>query len=523
MHEKRHIFPLDAAGMRRQALLSPKEMYEADTRTIRDGTPGTVLMDNAGWCVARAIMRRHAPCRVLVACGPGNNGGDGFVVARFLAARGWPVTVALLGERARLSGDALWAAGTWEGKMEPLDFSISNEYGLVVDALFGAGLSRPLEGAAKEFVENLNARRRTGLCHTVAVDVPSGLDGATGRPVGQAVVEADLTISFFRSKPGHLLLPGRQLCGEVEIRDIGIPDAVLEEIRPRTFANAPDLWKSLLPELSMGMHKYQRGHLLVMSGDAAHTGAARLAAMAGLRTGAGLVTVASPASALAVNGGHLTAIMLARCDTPKELAGIIRERRIRALVIGPAAGVNDRTRSMVLEALSVPGLHIVLDADALTVFRETPETLFTAIRSRDGATILTPHDGEFARLFADLEGDRLKRARVAAVESGAIILLKGPDSVIAEPAGTAVVNANAPPWLATAGSGDVLAGMVGALCAQGMPVFAATCAAVWMHGEAACRAGPAMTAEDLPAEAAEVRAAMYKSPQSPSAHMRPLL
>ncbi len=512
MREKSRMIPLDAEGMRRLAVLSPEEMYRADALAMKGGTPGTVLMDNAGWCVARAIMRRCAPCRVLVACGPGNNGGDGFVVARFLAERGWPVTVALPGERARLTGDAGWAAGKWDGETKSLDPALPDGFELVVDALFGAGLSRPLTGTAAQFVERLNACRHAGLCRTVAVDVPSGLDGATGRPRGEIVVEADLTVSFFREKPGHLLLPGRELCGELEIRDIGIPDAVLEEIRPRTFANAPDLWREPLPELPADTHKYRRGHLLVVSGDETHTGAARLAAAAGLRTGAGLVTVASPTSALATNAAHLTAIMLARCDTPEDLAAIIHDRRIRALVIGPAAGVNDRTRGMVLKALSVPGLQVVLDADALTVFREDPETLFDAIRSRDGATVLTPHDGEFARLFPEMEGDRLSRARAAAAVSRAVMLLKGADAVIAGADGAAVINHNAPPRLATAGSGDVLAGMTGALCAQGMPAFAAACAAVWMHGEAARRAGPAMTAEDLPAEAGEVRAAMYKSP-----------
>ncbi len=512
MHKKFHVSPLDAEGMRKLTLLTPKEMYRADALAIQGNTTGTMLMDNAGWCVARAIMKRYAPCRVLVACGPGNNGGDGFVVARFLAAKGWPVTVAILGARAALSGDAGWAAGKWDGETRPLVPSLPDGYGLVVDALFGAGLSRPLTGAVAEFAEHLNARRRAGLCQTVSIDVPSGLDGATGRPRGAVLIEADLTVSFFRAKPGHFLLPGRQSCGIVEIRDIGIPDAVLNEIRPRIFLNAPELWRSLLPNLPADVHKYRRGHMLVVSGDETHTGAARLAAEAGLHAGAGLVTVASPASAIAVNAAHLTAIMLAGCENPEDLAEIIHERRIQALVIGPAAGVDDRTRHMALKALALPELNVILDADALTVFRENPQPLFAAIRKRDGATVLTPHDGEFARLFPGIEGDRLSRARAAAAMSGAIMLLKGPDSVIAEPGGTAVINANAPPWLATAGSGDVLSGMIGALCTQGMPPFPATCAAVWMHGEAARRAGAAMTAEVLPAKAGEVRAAMYKSP-----------
>ena len=512
MREPVSTIPPHAAEARDPALLTPEEMYRADALAMERGTPGHVLMENAGWGVCRAIMRRYAPCRVLVACGPGNNGGDGFVVARRLAERGWPVAVALLGERARLKGDARAASDRWNGAVRPLDAATPERADLVVDALFGAGLSRPLEGEAAAFAEALNARRAAGLCRTVAVDVPSGLDGASGRPIGDLAVEADLTVSFFRPKPAHVLLPGRELCGEVEIRDIGIPDVVLDEIRPRAFVNVPALWRSRLPVPAADTHKYRRGHLLVISGDASHTGAARLAAMAGLRAGAGLVTVASPGSALQVNAAHLTAIMLARCDDPEELPEIIRTRRIRALVIGPAAGTGERTRRMVGKALDVPDLAVVLDADALTAFRERPEELFGIVRAHEGPAVLTPHDGEFARIFPDIAGDRLSRARAAARRSGAVVLLKGPDTVIADPSGTAAVNIGAPPWLATAGSGDVLSGIIGALCAQGMPAFDAACAAAWMHGEAARLAGPGLTAEDLPRMAGKVLASMYKSP-----------
>ena len=331
----------------------------------------------------------------------------------------------------------------------------------------------------------------------LAVDLPSGIDGRSGAVLGTAI-EATETVTFFRLKPGHLLLPGRMRAGPVTVVDIGIPPSTIATIRPRTFHNEPALWLAALPRPRLDGHKYARGHAVVVSGPMIHTGAARLAARAALRIGAGLVTVASPPDALAVNAGHLTAIMLLRMTGAAGLAEILADRRRNAVVLGPALGVGEETATLVETALASEAA-VVIDADGLTSFAGDPEHLFAAIRKREAPVALTPHDGEFARIFPDLAGlaSKLDRARQAAVRSGAVIVLKGADTVVAAPDGRAAIADNAPPYLATAGAGDVLAGLVGGLLAQGMAAFEAAAAAVWIHGAAARLKGPGLIAEDL--------------------------
>lgn len=471
------------------ALLTAAEMAEADRQTIAAGTPGIALMEAAGAAAAAAAEALAPRGPVLVVAGPGNNGGDGFVAARLLRARGRHVTLMLHGDPARLRGDAAVARDRWAGPVvagaTPLPPST-----VLIDALFGAGLDRTVTGAPAELVAAMNAHPAP----TLAVDVPSGLHADTGQPLG-ATVEAAATVTFFRRKPGHLLHPGRGLCGPVTVADIGIPAAVLDAIRPRTFANGPGLWH-LTPPRADG-HKYNRGHAIVVSGGPSRTGAARLGAGAALRAGAGLVTLASPGSALAVNAAHLTAVMLARADDATALATLLAEPRIKALLIGPALGTGAEARSWVEAALAAPPAA-VLDADALTLFATDPATLFAAISARPRPVILTPHEGEFARLFPDLhDAPRPARARAAAARAAAVVILKGPDTVIAGPDGRLAINENAPPWLATAGSGDVLAGIATGLLATGLPAFEAAAAAVWLHGAAGNEVGPGLTAEDL--------------------------
>jgi hydroxyethylthiazole kinase-like uncharacterized protein yjeF len=481
-------------------LLTTAEMAEADRLTIAGGISGTRLMERAGRAVADAVTRqsgRGAPSIVIVA-GPGNNGGDGFVCARILAERGYPVRLLLLGDRARLKGDAAEAAAGWKDAVEAAKPESLAGADLIVDALFGAGLARPVEGPAKAIIEAIN----TAAVPVIAVDLPSGINGDSGAVMGVAVRASD-TLTFFRRKPGHLLLPGRLYCGSVEVADIGIPDTVLPTIGPKIFANAPALWAGRFPMPQPGTHKYRRGHAVVVSGDVSHTGAARLTARGALRAGAGLVTIASPREALAVNAAANLAVMVRAVDGPDELAGFLADPRLNAIVIGPGAGVGERTRAMALAALSGERA-VVLDADALTSFADSPEALFSAIKSRDAsATVLTPHYGEFARLFKpSFQGpetpSKCDLARQAAAQSGAVVLLKGSDTVVASPAGRISITENAPPWLATAGSGDVLAGFVAALLAQGMPAFEAGSAAAWLHGEAGNESGPGLIAEDLP-------------------------
>jgi ADP-dependent NAD(P)H-hydrate dehydratase / NAD(P)H-hydrate epimerase len=473
-------------GWMRHALLTPRQMGEADRLTIAGGVAGTVLMENAGRAVADAISRRWPPRPVAVLCGPGNNGGDGFVAARILRERGWPVTLALLGERAALNGDAAWAAAQWPGEIEPLSTKILDGAGLVVDALFGAGLARPIDGIAAEVIAALGERGPP----VVAIDVPSGVDGEIGEVRGVAPTAA-LTVTFFRRKPGHLLLPGRLHSGETVVAPIGIAAGVLDPIAPDTAVNDPAWWLDRFPWPGTAGHKYSRGHALV-AGGAAMTGAARLAARSAARVGSGLVTVAAPEPAFPVYAAALTGVIVHPIAGNDDFAALLADKRRNAVLLGPGAGLGPETRAKVLKSLAAEK-HTVLDADALTVFADKPADLFGAIRS---SCVFTPHEGEFARLSA-ASGSKLERARLAAKASGAVIVLKGADTVIAAPDGRAAINENAPPTLATAGSGDVLAGLVVGLLAQGMPAFEAAAAAVWLHGAAARRFGAGLVAEDL--------------------------
>jgi len=435
-------------------LLTPKEMATADRLANNE----TTLMQAAGRAVARAILRRYAPTRVLVLAGPGNNGGDGKVAARYLQAAGWPVTVMAIADAT--TADAANA-------------------GLVIDAVFGAGLSRDI---SPDIAEVLRAAK-----HLVAIDVPSGVDGATGAVRGFAP-QAELTVTFFRLKPGHLLYPGRGHCGEILLRDIGLPDSVLDSIQPQSFRNNPALW--FLPGRSPTGHKYSAGDVTVLCGTM--PGAARLACAAARRAGAGMVTLLAEAPFIPPEAG-----LIVRAD---RLENLLTDERRKVWVCGPGLGIAQAGAKLAL--LIQAGKKIVADADALTACAGAPGKLA-------GVTVITPHAGEFTRVFGPISDDKLTAVRDAARQTGAVTLLKGPDTIIAAPDGRVAINNNAPAWLATGGTGDVLAGIIAALLAQDMPAFEATCAAVWYHGAAATQAGPGMIAEDLPRELPGV---MYNNP-----------
>ncbi len=474
-------------------ILTVNEMARADAAAIAAGTPGLTLMERAGAAVADAVCARFPRQSALVLCGPGNNGGDGYVVARLLKDRGWPVEVRQLGELA--TQDAQAASARWEGVTQPLNGSL--EPGVWVDALFGAGLSRPLDGpAAAAALRMAEAPQKV-----VAVDVPSGVPGDTGKPNGPAACAA-LTVTFHAKKPAHLLEPGRTRCGEVVVADIG-----LGATSSKTQENGPELWLRRFPWPTATSHKHARGRLVVVSGEAWQTGAARLAARGALRIGAGLVTVLSPPEALPINAAHLEAVMLKPFETDMELEQAAKD--VDAAVIGPAAGLGEPTLLNVL-ALARTGAALVLDADAITVFRDDPEELFSLLDRDD---VLTPHPGEFERLFPGLlaaSPERISAARTAAERAGAVVLLKGSDTVIAAPDGRCVVNGNGSPWLATAGSGDVLAGFIGGLIAQGLESFDAACAGAWIHAEAAELHGAGLISEDLPGLAPAVLRRLFE-------------
>lgn len=470
-------------------LLTVGEMYAADAAAIAGGVSGDALMEAAGRTAADEIRARWASRPVAVLCGPGNNGGDGFVIARHLADAGWPVSVYLLGEREALAGDAALHARRWSGSVQPLSPDALDGAELVVDAVFGAGLARPLDGVVLETVNRIS---ETGV-PCVAIDVPSGVHGDTGMVLG-AAARAELTVTFFRRKPGHLLMPGHDRAGKVVVTDIGIPDTVLADIAPSLRSNHPGTWGDTFPWPGTEDHKYTRGHGVIVGG-ASMSGAARLASMAARRTGAGLVTVAADPEALGAYTADQPGLLTLPFRTAEEFAGILEDERKNGVLVGPGGGVSRTTHDIVLAAAG-RDRSLVLDADALTSFQEDPAELFSAINGTP--CVLTPHEGEFSRLFR-MTGDKLTRARKAAETAGAVVLLKGADTVIAAPDGRAAINENAPPTLATAGAGDVLAGTILGLLVQGMPPFESACAAAWLNGDAASVLGPGLIAEDLPA------------------------
>jgi ADP-dependent NAD(P)H-hydrate dehydratase / NAD(P)H-hydrate epimerase len=467
-------------------LLNVAQMAKADRLTSEAGLTGELLMEQAGAAVAREIRLRWTPRPVTVLCGPGNNGGDGFVAANFLAQHGWPVRIALLGTVERLRGDALTHARRWQGAIQPLNAEAVAGSELIVDAIFGAGLNRPLSSAVSDTLQSA-LRARIPI---LAVDVPSGVMGDSGNSSG--AIPATCTVTFARKKPGHLLLPGRDLCGEVVVADIGISDATIDSLKISVWENSPPLWRARMPLPGAAGNKYTRGHALLYGGYPM-TGAARMAARAAARIGCGLTTLAVPEVGFPIYAAALTSIMVQPLRRDEDLPPLLSDRRYSAFSIGPGAGVSVATRGHAVSMLRT-SKPVVLDADAISVFAERPQDLFDAIAA---PVVMTPHEGEFKRIF-HIDGDKLQRARAAARQSGAVIVLKGADTVIAAPDGRAAVNGNAPATLATAGSGDVLGGLILGLLAQGMDAFHAAAAAVWIHGACAAAFGPGLLAEDLP-------------------------
>jgi NAD(P)H-hydrate epimerase len=473
-------------------LLSAEQMAKADQATIKAGVPAETLMEHAAQAVTDEIVRCFAARPVVVLAGPGNNGGDGFAVARQLAARGYKVTVAALAMPADLKGESARMAKAFKGKTVPLSAAALEGAALVVDALFGTGLRRGLEGKAAEVAEALALLK----IPVVAVDIASGVNGTTGAVQGVAI-KACLTVTFERKKLGHVLLPGKSFAGEVVVRSIGMKADVFEGF-PAVLENHPGLWLPRFPWPRPEGHKYHRGYAAVVGGDVPSTGAARLAALAALRTGAGLVSVICPPQALPVYAASLTSVMTKPMKDIKAFEQFLDEPHRDGVLIGPGSGVSARTRSFAQAALK-RHKKVVLDADALTVFEAMPERLFAAIRASTAPVVLTPHHAEFRRVFDTLSGhSKVELALKAAKLSGATVLLKGNDTVIASPQGKVAVNTHAPATLATAGAGDVLAGMILALLVMGMDGFDAAAAAAWMHGEAARQFGPGLIAEDLP-------------------------
>ena len=505
-------------------LLTAAQMRAVEVAAIAaHHVTGLELMERAGRGVVDAVFAMwpdlvQTAHRARVLCGPGNNGGDGYVVARLLREWGWLVDVVQFGDPAALPPDARTNHDRWLelGPVAPLaslDHSLAG-YDLAVDALFGTGLTRGLSGDLDAAVSVFASDHGPAGCRRVAVDLPSGLCSDSGRPLGP-VAKCDLTVTFHTSKPGHYLGEGPNFCGRVQIADIGLA------ARLRSFAAGPIAELVNKPGTNIGKvnagaagkgstHKYSHGHVLVLAGPPGRGGAARLAARGALRIGAGLVTLGCPAPALAENAAQLNAIMLREVDGPDDAAAILGDPRISAVALGPGLGVADAARALVGAVLKSER-PAVLDADALTGFAEAPDRLFQKLH---GDVVLTPHAGEFGRLFPDLleslkapphrgpAYSKLDAARAASARAGCTVLFKGADTVIAAPDGrcgvVAAVYDNAAPWLATAGSGDVLCGFIAGLLARGFEPFKAAATAAWLHVACARKFGPGLIAEDLP-------------------------
>eukprot|EP01013_Petalomonas_cantuscygni_P025768 TRINITY_DN4785_c0_g1_i1.p1 TRINITY_DN4785_c0_g1~~TRINITY_DN4785_c0_g1_i1.p1 ORF type:complete len:481 (+),score=74.73 TRINITY_DN4785_c0_g1_i1:617-2059(+) len=472
-------------------ILTPQQMRAAEEDLFSKGTDSFDLMQRAGNAVAEFVHAKWPEGRIQVLCGRGGNGGDGFIAAAKLAKLWREVEVFCLVGKEALTGDAAKAAAGWDGEIKLLETALEAPHDIVLDALFGGGLSRPLDGIAAKLAE------RGG--RVVSIDVPSGIDGESAKPLGPCF-RAEGTITFAALRPAHVLLPGAVYCGGVFVADIGVP------VQTQLLENSPLLWGRNLPQPGQGSHKHARGHLAVVSGNAASTGAARLAGRAGLRAGAGLVTLLSPPDAVAINASHLTAIMLKEVANAEQLRETIESAS--TVILGPAAGINTGTRKNV-ECLLSTDAKAVLDADALTVFADDHDALYKQLRADD---LITPHIGEFKRIFGDLletEVNKVEATRQAAQMAGCVVLLKGPDTVIAKPDGMAIVNTHATRWLATAGSGDVLAGIAGGLMAQGVDTFTAAAMASWLHGEAGRRVGAGLISEDLEAQLPDILSALH--------------
>ncbi|MCB2092460.1 MAG: NAD(P)H-hydrate dehydratase [Alphaproteobacteria bacterium] len=480
--------------MKKECILTTAQMIQADQLAIAElkeqGRSGADLMEAAGLSVTREILKNCSGNKALILCGPGNNGGDGFVIARHLQDASWKVTVALLGSLESLQGDAYYMAKLWNGEILPLNEARITDQDVIIDAIFGTGLSKELSGKVRETVDKVNLTNSL----KVAVDIPSGIKGDTGEILGSAI-KADFTVTFCRMKPAHILFPSKKYCGQIIVTDIGISDRIVQQVEPGLFINSPECWIDKMPDFELDSHKYNKGHAVVISGDLTQTGACRLAAMAALRSGAGLVSVSSPENALMAHASHLTSVMIRRREN---LVTDLKDHRLNTWCIGPAAGLTKQTRNDVLSILE-SGKNTVLDADALTVFEDDPRVLFEAIKAISGRQcVLTPHAGEFARIFPYLKKlDKITAALSAATLSGAVIIYKGADTVVASPEGQVIISNDAPATLATAGSGDVLSGIVTGLMAQNMNAFDAACASVWLHGQCANEYGRGLISEDM--------------------------
>lgn len=475
-------------------VLSIAQARMADRLTIEAGTSSFSLLSTAGLRVfeyTQSLIDDNA--RILVACGTGNNGGDGLITAQLLIENGYNVDVALMSEAKSLKGDAHQALQQLSCPLLSLIDTRPDHYTLIIDAVLGVGLDRCVSDSLAVWIRAVNE----SSVPVISIDIPTGIHGETGAVLGVAI-RADHTVTFYRKKIGHLLYPGRAHAGHLSVASIGISDALVDELTPTVYENLPSLWKSHLPVLSWSSHKYERGYTVVLVGTA--TGAARLTAYAALRAGAGVVTLASPSHLSNIVASHVTCEMIKHINNADELQIYLKDSRITSVVLGPGMGISEQTRQMVSAALT-SNKNVLLDADAISSFENLEIELFTLIAKCTQSVVLTPHKGEFQRLFKSLNlassSSKVDVTREAARQSGAVVVYKGADTVIAAPSGRCAINTNSPVGLATAGSGDVLVGTIAGWISQNVGDFEAACMGCWLHGEAATEFGPGLIASDI--------------------------
>lgn len=490
--------------------LSREEMKEAEQRAITHGVSGLQMMGCAGREIAKIIKKRFSnkDANILVLCGSGNNGGDGFVVAKHLHHAGYRVHAIAMTSLDQLAPDALYMAKQcnapktvyqgddrfWEEHLAKAD--------LVIDALFGTGLSRPIEGNVFRLIEAVNK----SSAKVIAIDIPSGIDANTGGLLGIAM-NATMTVTFEAKKPGHILQPGKAYVGELQVVGIDIPTDVMASFTPSILRNTPMVWGKHLPIRPEASHKYHAGHLVVRGGEVLQ-GAAKLVSLSGLRVGAGLVTIAVPSKALPQYCASNLSVMQKPVDTVEEWNQFVSDPRVTAMVIGPGNGVGELTKQLVFASCRL-GKSLVLDADGLTSVGGDIDSLTQLTHDH---VVITPHEGEWERCFArklNSQDDKVTRARATASLLKGVVVLKGNDTVIASHDGRIVINDHTTSLLATAGTGDVLSGLIAGLMAAGMKPFEAACAAVWIHGDLALRTGIGMISEDLPDTIPEVLQSLY--------------
>ena len=479
-------------------LLDTQQSREVDRFTIEQGVAGATLMEAAGKQLATVLTEYigtplEAGGVVIILCGPGNNGGDGFVAAKYLDQLGYLVSLRCTILPSELKGDAKKAAQAWSGEVEAISTKGFKDAAAIVDCLFGTGLKRPIENDLESLVKAVNASE----AFVLSADVPSGLCADTGKPLGECI-EADATVTFAFKKQGQVIVPGRYFCGgnaNIHIANIGVSPDALGHIKATVHENIPSLWGQCFPYSGPQTHKYGRGHMLVLGGKEPTLGASRLASLAGLRVGAGLVTLAAPTETYAVQASALMDVMVRRFDSAFGFMGIVNDPRIRAVLVGPGAGRGEKTFDLVKQ-VGAKKKSLVLDADALASLVDRVD-IISQLKSPE--VILTPHEGEFAKLFPSLnfQENRLDAVTQAAEQTNAIVVLKGVSTIVAAPDGRASISANAPSWLSVGGTGDVLSGMICGLITQGMPAFEAASAGVWIHGEAGMAAGRGLIASDL--------------------------